>query len=337
MTTPSHSCGRLLTALASLIIIIAGLKSAQDLIVPFLLAAFIAILCLPSLHWLERRHLPTTLNIVIVISAALLTGLLLAVFVGNSLHDFSRTLPTYQARLHDQTRALFSWLNEHGIDISSQLFLDYFDPSAAMKIAANTLSGVGAVLTDGFLILLTVIFILFEASAMPKKLQLALKNPQQSFDHFARVTHSVQSYLMIKSAVSLLTGAAVVLWLVILDVDYPILWGLLAFLLNYVPNIGSIIASVPAILLALVQHGIVSALLVAGGYVIVNVVVGNIIEPRFMGKQLGLSPLVVLLSLIIWGWVLGPVGMLLSVPLTMIVKIALETTEESRWIAILLG
>jgi predicted PurR-regulated permease PerM len=185
--------------------------------------------------------------------------------------------------------------------------------------------------------LLTVIFILFEASAMPKKLQLALKNPQQSFDHFARVTHSVQSYLMIKSAVSLLTGAAVVLWLVILDVDYPILWGLLAFLLNYVPNIGSIIASVPAILLALVQHGIVSALLVAGGYVIVNVVVGNIIEPRFMGKQLGLSPLVVLLSLIIWGWVLGPVGMLLSVPLTMIVKIALETTEESRWIAILLG
>ncbi|WP_321530742.1 AI-2E family transporter [uncultured Desulfuromonas sp.] len=337
MTTTSPSCGRILTAFASLIIIIAGLKSAQDLIVPFLLAAFIAILCLPSLHWLERRHLPTTLNIFIVISVALLAGLLLAVFVGSSLHDFSRTLPTYQARLHDQTRTLFDWLNQRGIDISSQIVLDYFDPSAAMKIAANTLSGVGAVLTDGFLILLTVIFILFEASAMPKKLKQALKNPEQSFAQFSRITQSVQGYLVIKTAVSLLTGAAVIIWLIILDVDYPILWGLLAFLLNFVPNIGSIIASIPAILLAIVQHGVGTALLVAGGYVIVNVVVGNIIEPRFMGKQLGLSPLVVLLSLIVWGWVLGPVGMLLSVPLTMIVKIALETTEDLRWIAILLG
>ncbi len=337
MTTTTPSCGRFLTAFASLIIIIAGLKNAQDLIVPFLLAAFIAILCLPSLNWLERRHLPTALNIFIVISVALLTGLLLAVFVGSSLHDFSRTLPTYQARLHEQTRTLFDWLNQHGIDISSQIVLDYFDPSAAMKIAANTLSGVGAVLTDGFLILLTVIFILFEASAMPKKLKEALRNPDQSFAQFSRITQSVQGYLVIKTAVSLLTGAAVIIWLIVLDVDYPILWGLLAFLLNFVPNIGSIIASIPAILLAVVQHGVGVALLVAGGYVIVNVVVGNIIEPRFMGKQLGLSPLVVLLSLIIWGWVLGPVGMLLSVPLTMIVKIAFETTEDLRWIAILLG
>lgn len=336
-TTPSHRFNHLLTALASLVIIIAGLKNAQDLVVPFLLAGFIAILCLPTLSWLEKRNLPTALNIFLVISAALATGLLLAIFIGSSLHDFSRTLPTYQARLHEETRALFLWLNQRGVDISPHLMLDYFDPSAAMKIAANTLSGLGAVLTDGFLILLTVIFILFEASAMPKKLHLALANPEQSFKQFSRITHSVQGYLVIKSAVSLLTGITVTLWLIVLDVDYPALWGLLAFLLNYVPNIGSIIAAVPALLLGLIQHGPLTALLVATGYLVVNVVVGNVIEPRYMGKQLGLSPLVVLLSLIIWGWVLGPVGMLLSVPLTMIVKIAFETTEELRWIAILLG
>jgi len=120
-------------------------------------------------------------------------------------------------------------------------------------------------------------------------------------------------------------------------VDYAILWGLLAFLLNYIPNIGSIIAAVPAVLLGLVQHGIIIALVIAGIYVGVNVVIGNMVEPRFMGNRLGLSPLVVFISLVFWGWILGPVGMLLSVPLTMILKIALETTDEWRWLAVLLS
>lgn len=337
-TTPSTSkCLSLIVAAASMVIIIAGLKSAQDLVVPFLLAAFIAVLCLPILNWLEKHNIPTAINIFLVISISLTTGLLLALFIGTSLHDFSLTLPTYQQRLQDETHAIFSWINQRGLDISPQIMLDYFDPSAAMRVAANTLSGVGAALTDGFLILLTVIFILFEASSMPRKLKLALKNPEQSFNQFSRITNSVQGYLVIKTAVSLLTGISITLWLFFLDVDYPVLWGILAFMLNYVPNIGSIIASVPAFLLAFIQHGFSHALLVIMGYVIVNVVVGNIIEPRFMGRQLGLSPLVVLLSLVIWGWVLGPVGMLLSVPLTMIVKIALEATEDLRWIAIMLG
>lgn len=337
-TAPRNSkCLSLIIAAASMVIIIAGLKSAQDLVVPFLLAAFIAILCLPILSWLEKHHIPTAINILLVISISLATGLLLALFVGTSLHDFSLTLPTYQQRLHDETHAIFAWINQRGFDISPQIMLDYFDPSAAMKVAATTLSGLGAVLTDGFLILLTVIFILFEASSMPRKLKLALENPEQSFNQFSRITSSVQGYLVIKTAVSLLTGISITLWLLFLDVDYPVLWGLLAFMLNYVPNIGSIIASVPAFLLAFIQHGISHALLAILGYVVVNVVVGNIIEPRYMGKQLGLSPLVVLLSLVMWGWVLGPVGMLLSVPLTMIVKIALEATEDLRWVAIMLS
>lgn len=337
-TAPSNSkCFSLIVAAASMVIIIAGLKSAKDLVIPFLLAAFIAVLCLPILNWLEKHRIPTAINIALVISISLATGLLLALFIGTSLHDFSLTLPTYQQRLQDETRAIFSWVNQRGFDISPQVMLDYFDPSAAMKVAANTLSGLGTVLTDGFLILLTVIFILFEASSMPRKLKLALKNPEHSFNQFSRITTSVQGYLMIKTAVSLLTGICIALWLLFLDVDYPVLWGLLAFMLNYVPNIGSIIASIPAFLLAFIQHGISNALLVILGYVVVNVVVGNIIEPRYMGKQLGLSPLVVLLSLVTWGWVLGPVGMLLSVPLTMIVKIALEATEDLRWVAIMLS
>ena len=132
-------------------------------------------------------------------------------------------------------------------------------------------------------------------------------------------------------------GVAVWLWLWLLGVDYPILWSLLAFLLNYVPNIGSIIAAVPAVLLALVQLGPGSALWAAAGYLATNVVFGNILEPRFMGRGVGLSPLVVFLSLIFWGWVLGPVGMFLSVPLTITAKIALAASDDTRWAAVLLG
>jgi predicted PurR-regulated permease PerM len=333
----SSTAGSILIMAAGLVIIIAGLKSAQTVVVPFLLATFIAVLCLPLLNWLDKRHIPSAINILLIICASLVIGLVLALFVGTSVHDFSLKLPSYQRQLHDQTRELFAWLNQRGVSLSPQIMLDYFDPGAAMKVAANTLTGLGSVLTDSFLIVLTIIFILFEASAMPSKLQAALTNPEKSFTQFSRITASVQSYLVIKTAVSLLTGISVTLWLVFLDIDYPVLWGLVAFMLNYVPNIGSIIAAIPALLLGLIQHGISQALLVITGYVFINIIVGNVIEPRYMGKRLGLSPLVVLLSLVLWGWVLGPVGMLLSVPLTMIVKIALEATDELRWIAILLG
>ena len=134
-----------------------------------------------------------------------------------------------------------------------------------------------------------------------------------------------------------ITGIAIGIWLAILGVNHAFLWGLFAFLLNYVPNIGSIIAAIPAVLLALIQLGLGSAILVGIGYLVVNVVVGSIIEPKYMGKGLGLSTLVVFLSLVFWGWVLGPVGMVLSVPLTMVLKIGLESKEDTRWIAVLLG
>ena len=108
-------------------------------------------------------------------------------------------------------------------------------------------------------------------------------------------------------------------------------------MLNYVPNIGSIFAAIPGVLTALVQFSALKAGYAAAGYIGINLLVGSVIEPRFMGRGLGMSTLVVFLSLVFWGWVLGPVGMLLSVPLTMILRIALEGNEDTRWIAVLLG
>ncbi len=128
----------------------------------------------------------------------------------------------------------------------------------------------------------------------------------------------------------------VAIWVWALGIDFPVIWGLLAFLLNFIPNLRSIIAAVPPVFLGYIQFGIGRAVLVAAGFGVVNLIFGNVVEPKFMGRKLGLFPLVAFLSLVFWGWVWGPVGMLLSVPMTMVVKIALESNPSTRWISILL-
>ncbi|MDX1440115.1 MAG: AI-2E family transporter, partial [Rubricoccaceae bacterium] len=158
-----------------------------------------------------------------------------------------------------------------------------------------------------------------------------------TFPQIRQFTEGMKQYLVIKTMVSLLTGTIVALWLTIVGVDFPLLWGLLAFLLNYIPNIGSILAAIPVVLLALVQLGLGSAVLVAVGFLVINMVIGNVIEPRWTGHGVGLSPLVVFFSLVFWGWVLGPIGLILSVPLTVTLKIALESSPETQWLAVLLG
>jgi predicted PurR-regulated permease PerM len=206
-----------------------------------------------------------------------------------------------------------------------------------MKMVAKVFSGLGGVLTNAFLILFSVVFILLEASDFPDKVRRALGSKTLALDHFQSFSDSVQRYLLIKTLVSIGTGIVVGIALALLGVDYAILWAVIAFLLNFIPNIGSIIAAVPPMLIALIQLGPMSSMLVAVLYVVTNMLFGNVIEPRYMGRSLGLSTLVVFVSLVFWGWIFGPVGMLLSIPLTMVVKIALENSDRNRWLAVLLG
>lgn len=334
---PGAQGGQLILTAAAVIIVIAGMREAQSLLVPFLLSGFIAIIAAPALFYLKQHRIPTPIALLLVILVIVAVGMLLGVLVGSSIDDFSAQLPSYQEKLRKLTAALISWLGTYGIPLPEETLGKLFDPGKAMKMAAQGLSSLGSLLTNTFLILLTVSFILLEASSFPAKLQRMLKNPDESLGHFDDFISNIKRYMAIKTATSLLTGIIVTLWLIAVGVDYPVLWGVLAFFLNYVPNIGSIIAAIPAILLALIQLGPGAAAWTAAGFLLVNNVVGNMIEPRYMGKGLGLSSLVVFLSLVFWGWVLGSVGMFLSVPLTMTIKIALGSNDSTRWIAILLG
>ena len=327
---------RFLLAFAAFVIVVAGMKVAVPMLVPFLLSVFITIVAAPALFWLRRRRVPTAAAMLIVGGAIVVAGLLVAVIVGQSITDFTRELPEYQTRLQEKTGGLFDWLETQGIDLSEDVVQKSINPGAVMQLVAKMLNGLGGMLTNRFLILLTVIFMLLEASGFRAKLGVALNRPS-SIEELQSIADNINRYMALKTLVSVATGITIGVWLAIIGIDYPILWGLLAFLLNYVPNIGSIIAAIPAVLLAFIQYGTGHALAAAGGFLVVNIVVGSVVEPRVMGRGLGLSTLVVFLSLVFWGWVLGPVGMLLSVPLTMTLKIALEGNEDTRWIGILLG
>ncbi|MDQ6953887.1 MAG: AI-2E family transporter [Mariprofundaceae bacterium] len=321
---------------ACLVIIIAGVQAAGSLIVPLLLALFIACICLPPLHYLVKKGISASGAVLLVTLGLVLLGGILSAFVGTSLADFSQNLPSYQERLKGQTTQLLAWLAGMGIDISSQAVLDALNPAAAMGFAGKLLASFGNALANTFFIILTIIFLLFESLSLPHKWAL-IGEHAPSTKAVSKFLTSVNQYLVIKTWVSLATALVISICLAVLGVDYPLLWGLLAFLFNYVPNIGSIIAAIPAVLLALVQLGADTALYVGIVYIVVNIVMGNVIEPRFMGKGVGLSTLIVFISLVFWGWLLGPVGMLLSVPLTMIVKLAFEASPNTQWLAILLG
>ncbi|HUG82320.1 MAG TPA: AI-2E family transporter [Bryobacterales bacterium] len=328
--------GALLTA-AAVVVVLAGMREAQDILLPFLIAVFLAVVSSPGVLWLTSRGVPHSLAVLLAVVAMVAAGTGIAALAGTSLNSFSRNLPAYQARLQGETSALLAWLEGMGVDVSVSVLLQYVDPGTAMGLASNLLTGLGGVFANGFLILLTVVFILLELSSFEAKLGVAMGDPEARFPDVTKFTDSVRDYLAIKTLVSLITGALVAGWVWALGVDFPLLWGLLAFLLNFIPNIGSIIAGVPAVLLAFLQFGAGVALAVAAGYIAINTVIGNIIEPRIMGQGLGLSALVVFMSLIFWGWLWGAVGMLLSVPLTMTLKIALEIREDTRWIGVLLG
>lgn len=328
---------RALMTAAAFVIVVAGMRAAEAIIIPFLLSIFLAIICAPPLFWLESKSLPRWLAMLMVIAAIVGVGFAITALVGTSINDFSRDIPFYRARLQEQFGGVVGWLAGHGVQISKAQVYGYVDPGKAMEMVGKLFNGFGSVLANSFLIFLTVVFILFEAHSFPRKLRAVVRDPENQLARFGQFTRNLKHYLAIKTLASLGTGIGVGIWLRVLGVEYPVLWGLLAFLLNYVPNIGSIIAAVPAVLLAVVQLGPAAAAWAALGYLVINVVVGNFIEPRFMGRGLGLSTLVVFLSLVFWGWVLGPVGMFLSVPLTMTAKIALDSNESTRWIAVMLG
>lgn len=338
MSTTVRQKGSAIMISAAIVVIIYGMQMAKVILVPFLVAVFLALITVRPMLWLQSKRVPSILAALVIVSMIMLILALVGMILGTSIADFTAAIPVYQARLDAiiDSAVRFVADNLEG-DGSVESLRDMIDPGWAMGLVAGILNGLKDVLTNTFLIFFTMIFILLEASSGQTKFEAAFGRREESLDRPRAFLQNLGRYLGIKTIVSIATGccAGLLTWSV--GVDFPLLWAMLAFLLNYIPTIGSIIAAVPAVLLALVQLGPGEAGAITMGFVGINVIFGNFLEPRLMGYGVGISPLIVFVGLVFWGWVFGPVGMLLSVPLTMTLKLALESDERTRWVAILIG
>ncbi|MFT7005344.1 MAG: AI-2 transport protein TqsA [Sulfurimonas sp.] len=331
-----RNIGYFFIVLASVVIVLAGVKSAASIVVPFLLSVFIAIVLSPAYKYFNKKGLPNGLSLTLVIALFVIFLASVARLVGTSAQEFSSNIGFYEEQIIAAFGQISAFAVNLGFDLPEKEIVSIINPKQIMQLTSGIIQGIGSIFTNGFVILLSVIFMLLESGHFVSKISFATSD-NNVINNIEEILSKIKRYMVLKALISLFTGLVIWVALLIIGTDYAFLWAVLAFLLNFIPNIGSIIAAAPAVLLTLVQLDYISALMVTCVYVAVNVVIGSVIEPKIMGKGLGLSTLVVFLSLLFWGWLLGIVGMLLSIPLTMMAKIVLDANENTRWMAVLLG
>lgn len=385
---------RVLLSLASVIVVVAGLKSAAELFIPIMLGFFLALLSLPILNWLDRRGFPRPLAVLTTVFVDLLILGFIVFLAFSVLGDFQKKTKGYAELLRDRA-ATFSvemdqqfqrfgdfWAQttegegitgeesivdpegkmvpksvekkvaeagggkaapEQKFNLGSLSFKDlvddYFDTNRAVEFIGqfDVVSRFTTLATQSFFALIVMIFVLVESGSYAHKVRDVVNVMGPDLSRFQNTSQDIQKYLGIKTAVSFATGLLATLVCVIFRVEFPLLWGLVAFLFNYVPAIGSIVAAVPPTLLALISHGFWWAAGVLALYLIINVAIGNFLEPMLLGDRFGISTVIVILSVLFWGFVWGPVGMLLAVPLTMMVKVMLDNSSDLRWISAFMG
>jgi AI-2 transport protein TqsA len=323
--------------IAALVIISAGVIYARSIIIPFLLALFISIICAQPVSWLAKKRIPRWLALTIVLLTMIIIFSGFAFMIGGTLSSFSNNLPKYGSTLTTISNSFIQFLNMKGLNIPEHQVLNLIEPARVLKFVASALNELFSMMGNTFLIFLIVLFMLMEFEIFSDKVRAIMFVSNESITHFSTILHHIRHYLKIKTLMCLLVGIVTYVAFLIIGVDFPLIWALLAGLLNYIPNIGSIIAAIPTVLFALIQLGTGGALWTLGTFLLIHAVFGNFVEPRIMGKGLGLSTLVVFLSLLFWGFILGTVGMFLSVPITITIKIFLEQNEKTQWLAILLG
>ncbi len=326
---------------AAIFVIVGGLKAADSVLLPLLMAAFLVGLSIPVLEALRRRGAGPIVAVGVTFVGLVAFLVAVGFLLGQAVSGFLAGAPTYLGLLLERYERAALWFETRGITLADWWAPQELDPAYLVDKISGLVGGAVGAVWDAFsfllLALVALLFLLVEATEFDVRLTRALGDRRGVIAGFSEVSRSIQRYLLIKTATSAMVGvlAGLATWLA--AVDFPLIWGMLAFFLHYIPVIGAIVAGVPPVLLALAVLGPGRALLLALAFLAINFVVGNLLEPLLMGRPLGLSPLAVLMSLAFWGWVWGVIGMVLSVPLTLVIKNLLDRSGQLRWLAVMLG
>lgn len=325
---------KLVLIMAAIMIVVLGMKASASIINSIALALILSISMTPILQWLIRKGLPGWLSLVVVTVAVVFAVVVLLVIIIVSLQNVAQALPNYQNRVQEITNEIADTLSRRGIDVSDVKDMETFSSKNLIDAGVTAASAVAGALSSWFFMLLLATYMLIEATDFPRKIEKSLKAGSAMPERFYKLNVSIRSYIFMTVWLGALNAVLITIMLFILGVDFALLWGVLAFLMSFIPYVGFIIALLPPTLMSLLEAGWSEALMVLAGFLILNLATDNILKPRVMGRGLELSPVVIMLSLFIWTWILGPVGALLAVPLTIIVKeLLFESSEDTRWIA----
>lgn len=326
--------------LASAVLVVGGLHAARDFFIPVSLAFFLAAVSFPIMNWLREHRVPRFFAVLVTV---LVVFAFLSAFIGGTvmlINDLSagNRLEEYGRKLYEEGLGVGAQLEKWHVEgaqeeikklLTADQIVDFFKANIT-----SLLTGVLGTLKVSFIVLILLVFMLGEARMFSRRFESIVEARGPNLQRMLSATHDIQKYLGIKTLISIATGVLAGLLCWAAELDFPLLWGLLAFSLNYIPAVGSIIAGVPPMILALLSHNIQHAVAVGCGYLVINGFLGNFMEPALLGRRFGLSTVVIVISVLFWGFIWGPVGMLLAVPLTMMVKVALDNTYELRWLGV---
>lgn len=338
---------RALITLACVVIVVAGLKAGAAFFAPLVVAFFLAVLSYPLMAWLMKKRVPHVVALFITVGVIVLCIGLLGWAAYGLLKSLSQEVPGYLFRLKNIVEGSAAWMEKDlGVDGAIKA-VEQFNLQSLVEMGtrqdvmqqmasfvSSTFGTVAFVLGALIVVLVLMMFILMEAPGTQSRAEVIRNAGGPDFTLLMQSASDVQKYLGVKTLISAATGLLAFTWCWMFDLKYPLLWGILAFLFNYVPAVGSTAASIPAIIEALVNQGPGSAIGVGIGYALINFGLDNFLQPMLMGRKFGISGLVVVLSGLFWFFVWGPIGMFLAVPLTMMMKVILENTSEFRWISV---
>lgn len=327
---------RIVLGMAAVMIVMAGLRAGAPLLVPIALALFLAVLALPIFQGLLNRRVPVGLAIAVTFVVLLAAIAVFGVLLLGSLGELRQVAPGYVTTLQERISYTAEWWQQKGVAVEEWIPASWRRPERVAELLGGAVRTTAVLLSEITLILLLLVFLLGEAASFERKLERLPASIREPLTELAHVSRELQRYLSVKTFMSATIGLSCTAWVAFLDVDFAILCGLIAFGFHFVPNIGAILAAAPAMLIGFIQYDLTKSFTVALGYGVIAIVLGNLVEPALMGRRLGLSTLTVFISLLVWGWLWGAVGMFLSVPLTMAFKMMMARSSEWHWVATLL-
>ena len=330
---------RVLIAIAAAGIALVFMQTASEMINALFLAWIIVLVASPLLHWLVRKRVPTWLSFVLTLVSILAVGLIFILIILFALSRFSEAIPSYISEFENFAASLQDTLASLGLlDSESRSIVTFLDPQQLLDLIVDFLAGLVGTVGDIVLIAMLIIFLLLDAFNAPAKLLDEIKAGNAYLQRYFDTSKSLRVYIYITTIVGLTTGLLDIVWFSLLGVDFAVLWGILAFLMSYIPTLGFWLAAIPPTLLALLESGPTTAVLVFAGVVLINGFAENVVKPKYMGEGLNLSPFMVVFSVILWAAVLGPLGAILGVPMTLLFKqVVLEADDQNRWIARLMS